>query len=181
MQLALTELTARPFAQFMQSTVLAPLQMAGSSFEQPTTADETSHAAMAHDEQGHRMGVPWHVYPEQAAANLWTTPNDLARFVIEIQTALRGPHGKVLTQQSAREITTPVGVGRFGVGLIIDRRGEGWYFSHNGSNWGYRAWISGHVRKGYGVVIMTNGDNGMPLMNEIADRVEKAYDWDSLH
>ncbi|HYD79443.1 MAG TPA: hypothetical protein VEC06_06515, partial [Paucimonas sp.] len=66
------------------------------------------------------------------------------------------------------------------IGLAIDKRGEGWYFSHGGSNWDYRAWMIGHVRKGYGAVIMTNGDNGMALMNQIADRIERAYGWDSL-
>lgn len=178
MQLALTELSGRPFAQFMQSTALAPLQMSNSSFEQPATVDNAFNAALAHDEQGHRMGPPWHVHPELAAAGLWTTPSDLAKFIIEMQSALRGPNGKVLNQRSAREMVSPVGIGRYAVGLAIDRRGEGWHFSHNGSNWGYRAWMSGHVRKGYGVVIMTNGDNGMPLMNQVADRIAKAYSWD---
>jgi CubicO group peptidase (beta-lactamase class C family) len=180
MQLALTELTGRPFAQFMRSSVFLPLQMTNSSFEQPLAARDAAHAALAHDDQGQRMGPPWHVYPELAAAGLWTTPNDLAKFMIEIQTALRGPSGKVLKQQAAREMTAPIGVGRFAIALAIDQRGDGWYFSHNGSNWGYRAWMNGHIRKGYGVVIMTNGDNGMALMNQIADRIAAAYMWDSL-
>jgi CubicO group peptidase (beta-lactamase class C family) len=180
MQLALTELSGRPFAQFMQSTVLAPLQMSNSSFEQALAVNDTSRAALAHDEQGRRMGPPWRIHPEQATSGLWTTPSDLAKFIIEIQTALRGPTGKVLDQRFAKEMISPVGIGRFAIGVAIDQRGDGWYFTHSGSNWGYRAWMSGHVRKGYGVVIMANSDNGMALMNQIADRIEKAYNWDSL-
>lgn len=176
MQLALTELSGRPFAQLMASSVLGPVGMSDSSFGPPAL----ERAALAHDEQGRRMQAPWRVHPELAAAGLWTTPSDLARFVIEIQTAARGPKGRVLEQRFAREMITPVGIGRYAVGPAIDRHGDGWYFSHNGSNWGYRAWMTGHVRKGYGLVIMTNGDNGMPLMNQIADRVAKAYDWDSI-
>ena len=76
---------------------------------------------------------------------------------------------------------TPVGVGGFAVGLAVDERGEGWYFSHGGSNWGFRCNLIAHVRKGYGVVIMTNGDNGGPVMAEIEARVAAAYNWDSLH
>ena len=126
------------------------------------------------------MSAPWHIYPEQAAAGLWTTPSDLARFVIEVQKAVHGPEGTVLTQGSAQAMVSPVGVGPFSVGLTIEKRGEGWYLTHGGSNWGFRADILGHVRKGYGVVIMTNGDNGGALISEIEARVAAAYNWDSL-
>ena len=126
------------------------------------------------------MGVPWHVYPEQAAAGLWTTASDLARFLIEVQTAVRGPAGKVLNEASAREMTAPVGVGPFAVGLSLEKRGEGWYVSHSGANWGFRGDILAHVRKGYGVVILTNGDSGSPAISEIEARVAAAYNWDSV-
>lgn len=90
-----------------------------------------------------------------------------------------------LTELSGRPFSqfmqsTVLGVGRYAVGLAIDQRGQGWYFSHNGSNGGYRAWLIGHMRKGYGLVVMANGDNGMALMNQIAGRVEKVYNWDAF-
>jgi CubicO group peptidase (beta-lactamase class C family) len=180
MQLALMDLTGKPFARFMRSVVLDPLGMTDSSYEQPLPAARASHAARAHDGEGKSMGVSWHVYPEQAAAGLWTSPADLARFIIEVQTAVRGPKGAVLTQSAASAMVCPVGIGPFGVGLSIEKRGEGWYFSHNGSNWGFRGDILGHVRKGYGLAILTNGDNGSPLINVIEARVAGAYHWDSL-
>lgn len=175
MQLAMTDLCNCPFASLMQSSVLAPLQMTDSAFEPPALPDR---AALAHDKQGRRMGAPWRMHPELAAAGLWTTPSDIAKFIIEIQSALRGPQGTVLEQRSAQAMTTPVGIGPYAVGLSIERHGDGWYFSHSGSNWGYRAWMTGHLRKGYGMVIMTNGENGMALMNQVADRITKAYGWD---
>ena len=120
------------------------------------------------------------MYPEQAAAGLWTTPGDLAKAAIEVQKALRGPKGAVLTQASAREMTTPVGVGPFAVGFTIEKRGEGWYFSHGGSNWGFQCLLLAHVRKGYGVAVMTNADSGGRLLNEVVARVAAAYQWDTL-
>jgi CubicO group peptidase (beta-lactamase class C family) len=180
MQLALTELTGQPFADLLQATVLGPLRMTSSTFAQPPPPELAGALSRAHDGQGRAMNTAWHVYPEQAAAGLWTTPTDLARFVIEVQTALLGPAGAVLSQASAKEMTSPVGVGPYAVGLAVDQRAEGWYFSHGGSNWGFQADLVGHLRKGYGVAIMTNGDRGLSLITEIEARVAAAYNWDSL-
>ena len=180
MQLALAELTGQPFAAFMQAAVLGPLQMTSSTYAQPPPPGVVAQLSRAHDAEGRAMNTAWHVYPEQAAAGLWTTPTDLARFIIEVQTAVRGQAGKVLSHASAKEMTSPAGVGPYAVGLAVEQRGEGWYFSHGGSNWGFQADILGHVRKGYGVAIMANGDRGRALINEIEARVALAYGWDLL-
>lgn len=180
MQLALTDLTGQPFAELMRQKVLEPLGMTASSYEQPPTGELAERTARAHDGGGKAMGAKWHVYPEQAAAGLWTTPSDLARVAIELQRALQGPAGKVLSQASAREMIAPTGMGPFAVGFMIEKRAEGWYFMHGGSNWGFRCDLVAHIRKGYGVVVMTNGENGGPVIKEIEDRVAAAYGWDSL-
>lgn len=180
MQLLLTDLSGEPFAGFMRTRILDPLGMANSSYEQPPQEAWKPRLAHAHDGRGAHGEEPWHVYPEQAAAGLWTTPSDLARFAIEVQQALRGPKGKVLGQASAREMTAPVGTGPYAVGLAVEKRGEGWYFSHGGSNWGFRCDMVAHLRKGYGVVVMTNGDAGGGVIAEIEARVAAAYGWDSL-
>lgn len=179
-QLAVTDVVRRPLADLARDAVFAPLGMSRSSFEQPIAAALAARAARAHSGAGRRMGEAWHVYPEQAAAGLWTTPSDLARFVIEVQRASRGPKGTVLTQASAREMLAAVGTGGFAVGLAVAQRGEGWYFSHGGANWGFRCNLLAHFRKGYGVVIMTNSDSGGPLIAELEARVAAAYGWDSL-
>ena len=180
LQLALMEALGRPFAEILHESVLDPLGMAHSTYEQPLPAALESQAARAHSREGKALDARWHVYPEQAAAGLWTTPTDLAAFVVEIQRALRGPAGRVLSQAMAREMVAPVGIGPYGLGLVVNRRGEGWYFSHGGVNWGFHCAFLGHVRRGYGVVVMTNGDSGTPVINEIEARVAAAYRWDSL-
>ncbi len=180
MQLALTDLTGQPFAELMRQKVLDPLGMTGSSYEQPPTGALAERTARAHSGGGEAMGPKWHVYPEQGAAGLWTTPSDLARIAIEVQRAIQGPAGQVLSQASAREMTAPTGLGPFAVGFSIEKRGEGWYFMHGGANWGFRCDLLAHIRKGYGIVVMTNGDNGGAIIREIEERVAAAYGWDSL-
>lgn len=176
----LTDVVGESFEQIMQTRVLKPLQMTHSSFQQPLSDAHAARAARAHDGSGARTDVPWRVHPELAPAGLWTTSNDMARFVIEIQRAIRGPAGAVLNQASAREMTAPTGVGPFGAGTAISQRGQGWYFRHTGSNFGFRSAFVGHVRKGYGLVVMSNGGDGERLFQEIEDRVAAAYDWDTL-
>ena len=62
--------------------------------------------------------------------------------------------------------------------FTIGKIGEGWYFGHGGSNWGFQSDMIAHRAKGYGVVIMTNGDNGGRLGADVRDRVARAYAWD---
>ena len=179
-ELALTEALGKPFAQIARDFVLTPIGMTNSTYEQPLPLAREAQAARAHDRDGKRMGDPWHVYPEHAAAGLWTTPTDLAKFVIEVQLSLLGRSNKVLSRSSALEMVTPIGVGPFAVGFQIAKQGEGWYFMHGGSNWGFQCNFIGHRLKGYGLAIMTNGDNGGPLMQELGKRVGQAYKWDTL-
>jgi CubicO group peptidase (beta-lactamase class C family) len=177
-ELALTDVAGKPFHQIMREYVLNPLGMSNSTYEQPLPASREQQAAHAHNRMGQPMDAAWHVYPEHAAAGLWTTPGDLARFVIDVQMTLAGRSSKVLSQTMAQEMVTPVGVGPYAVGFSIGKQGEGWYFTHGGSNWGFRADLAGHRAKGYGMVIMTNGDNGTALINALRERIARANSWD---
>jgi CubicO group peptidase (beta-lactamase class C family) len=183
-QLALSDALGKPFPEIARDSVLKPLGMTNSSYEQPLPASLQKQAARAHSRMGARLGDPWHVYPEHAAAGLWTTPTDLAKFLIEVQTTLAGGStGKgsskgLLSRSLTLEMVTPVGVGPFAVGFQIGKEGEGWYFSHGGSNWGFQCHMVAHRLKGYGVVLMTNGDNGGALMQELRRRIQQAYTWD---
>ena len=179
-ELALTDAMGKPLVALARDWVLNPIGMTNSTYEQPLPASREKQAARAHDRMGARMGDPWHVYPEHAAAGLWTTPTDLAKFLIEVQKTLAGESTKVLSRPMMLEMVTPVGVGPFAVGFTVQKLGEGWYFSHGGSNWGFQCDMIAHRAKGYGVVIMTNGDNGGALVRELRSRIQQAYQWDVL-
>ncbi len=179
MQQALSDARGRPFADIMRDDVLLPIGMVNSSYEQPIAPERDRNAARAHDGQGRSRGSKWHVYPAMAAAGLWTTATDLARFAIEVQKSAIGESNRVLSRTTVQEMLSPVGVGQFAVGFSISRMGEGWYFSHGGSNWGFRATLLAHKVKGYGLAIMTNADQGGALAAEVSRRIQVAYDWDS--
>lgn len=180
MQQTLSDARKRPFADILRDDVLGPIGMTRSTYEQPIPEAFDRNAARAHSRDGKSMGAKWHVYPEMAAAGLWTTPSDLARFLIEIQRSAAGQSNRVLSRAIVQEMLSPVGVGDYAVGFSIGKIGQGWYFSHGGANWGFRATMIAHKVKGYGLVIMTNADQGGAVANELSRRIQIAYAWDSF-
>jgi CubicO group peptidase (beta-lactamase class C family) len=180
MELALVDAVGKPFPRILEEWVLGPIGMTDSAYEQPLGPERDRKAARAHDGEGKAMDAKWHVYPELEAAGLWTTSVDLAKLAIEVQKSPRNEANRVLTRESVREMMEPVGVGDFAVGFQISKLGEGWYFGHGGANWGFRCELTAHKLKGYGVAIMTNGDNGGVVVRELKERIARAYDWDSV-
>jgi CubicO group peptidase (beta-lactamase class C family) len=180
MQLAVSDVVDRPYPEILREWVLSPIGMSDSAYEQPLSPDRDKNAARGHGGDGRARDAKWHVYPELAAAGLWTTPTDLAKFAIEVQLSVQGRGNKVLSRAFAREMVTPVGVGPYGVGFGITKEGEGWYFGHGGSNWGFQCDLVAHTLKGYGLAVMTNADSGGIIARELRTRVAAAYGWDTL-
>jgi CubicO group peptidase (beta-lactamase class C family) len=177
-ELALTDTIGEPFEVIAREFVLNPIGMTNSSYEQPLPASLQKLAARAHNDSGIRMADPWRLHPEHAAAGLWTTPTDLAKFLIEVQKSLIGQSNRVLSQSMMLEMVSPVGVGPFAVGFQVEKQGQGWYFMHGGSNVGFRCDLIAHRSNGYGLVIMTNGDNGSNLIQELRRQIQREYKWD---
>lgn len=173
-QLAMIDAAGKPFPAIARTRLLAPLGMARSTYDQPLAAG-TPNVALAHDEAGQAIPGGFHVYPEMAAAGLWTSASDLARFVVEVQDATRG-RGKVLSENTAREMLT-AGPGAWGLGFKITGQGKTLAFFHDGSNAGYKATLIGHPETGDGAVILTNGDQGYQLGQEILRGIAVAYGW----
>ena len=181
LQQILEDVYTPQYADLLKEKVLDPIGMDQSTFEQPLPEELHSRAARAHSFTGDSVDEVWHVYPEQAAAGLWTTAGDLAKFAIEVQNTYRGKSGKVINRSSVAEMLSPVGVGPFSVGFTMEKSGEGWYFSHGGSNFGFRAQLTAHKVNGYGYAIMTNSGSGGLLIRELSRRIESAYEFDTLY
>ncbi|WP_165844024.1 serine hydrolase domain-containing protein [Phenylobacterium kunshanense] len=176
-ELLMDDVTGTPFARLADRHVLGPAGMKLSSLEQPLPARLASKAATGHNFNGAPLAGRWHVYPELASAGLWTTPSDYARFMIGLQNAYAGRGPALVNRASARAMMTPV-LNGYGLGWNLVPRGKTASFEHRGGNAGFQSYAAGLLdgsRQGF--VIMTNGDRGMILVNEIADALAAAYDW----
>jgi len=177
MQLALQDALGKPFEELVRAQVLDPVGMTNSFYTQPLPAELDARAARSHFRGGAPGNVKYHVYPELAAAGLWTTPEDLCKFAIEVQKTLRGDPGHVLTKESAEQMMTSVGVGNFGAGFSASEHNGAPYFGHSGGNWGVVCDLIASRNAGVGVAIMTNSESAGPLIREIERRVAEIYDW----
>jgi CubicO group peptidase (beta-lactamase class C family) len=175
-QLLMEDATGRPFAELMRELVLDPAEMPRSTYEQPLPGRRAAEAAVAHGGDGSPVPGRFHIYPEQAAAGLWTTPSELARLAIQVQRALEGDTGGVISPEMAERMLTHE-AGGFGLGFAVDGEGDDLRFSHGGSNHGFRAHFVAYAHRGQGAVIMTNGAGGGELAAELLRAIASTYDW----
>ncbi len=175
--LALQDAAGKPFEEIARTWVLDPVGMKNSFYLQPLPAELDARAARSHFREGAAGNVKYHVYPELAAAGLWTTPEDLCKFAIEVQKSLRGDPGHVLNKESATQMVTPVGIGVFGAGFTTSEHGGAWYFEHGGGNWGVTCNLIASRDAGVGLAVMTNSAMSSALMSEVLKRVAGVYDW----
>lgn len=173
-QLVVQDVTGTAIPDLMRDTVLKPLGMTRSTYEQPLPANRLAEVALPYRADGTPVTGGPHVYPEMAAAGLWTTPSDLARYALGVRAALAGK-SKVISAARAREMLTPV-IGQQGLGPQVGGSTARKYFMHNGGNEGYRCVLVTY-EDGEGAAIMTSGDNGGGLMYEVLRTVAQVYGW----
>ena len=174
-QQMIVDATGKPFTEVLRDTVLRPYRMTHSSFQQPLSPDALRNAAMPYQADGTPIAGGPHTYPELTAAGLWTTATDLARFLLFTQKALlRG--NSVLSASTAQQMVTP-GLGNWGLGLEIGGRPGHRYFWHGGGNAGYQCIMTAYEGQSDGAVVMTNGNRGYPLANDIIRSIAREYNW----
>ena len=172
-QVLLSDVTGLPFATLMQQRVLRPMGMTLSTYQQPLPESLLAQAATGYRGSGEPVEGDWHVYPEQAAAGLWTTPTDLARWGLSVLAAYHGATDGVLSPATAGDMLT-AGMGSYGLGPGVYPEARA--FGHGGANEGFRCQLTVFL-DGRGAVVMTNADGGANLAREILLTLTAAYGW----
>jgi CubicO group peptidase (beta-lactamase class C family) len=178
LQQLLIDVTGEPFPKLARALVLEPLDMRDSSYEQPLPRARRARAADGHRTAGRPVDGGWHVYPEMAAAGLWTTPSDLARFVVAIHRAHQGAGDALLPRHLLEELLTPQASNApMGLGLLVEGEQGTLRFRHGGDDQGFVASLVGYAALGAGAVVMTNSDDGSAVIEPLLAALARAYQW----
>ncbi|MEO1449125.1 MAG: serine hydrolase domain-containing protein [Bacteroidota bacterium] len=170
MQLMITDLEKRSFPDIMQDKVLDPLGMTASTFTNPLPESYHAIAATGYRGNGDEVEGKWPIYPEMAAAGLWTTPSQLILWAREIQHIYQTKEDGLLKAETVNEMLTP-GMNNHGLGPGVSEHS----FGHGGADEGFRANMIAWKKHPVAVVMMVNSDNGS-IMQEILLSIAKEYD-----
>lgn len=156
-QLWAEDVSGKGFAELADDVLLGPLGMTESTFAQPIDeAAITPLTIVGADSGFDPMGGvfssfenSWHDYPEKAAAGLWASSQDYARFVAALLDAAHGSESgvspSVASAMIAPEADTSWGTGFYyglGVALKTDEAGAITEVWHSGANAGYRSYFA---------------------------------------
>jgi CubicO group peptidase (beta-lactamase class C family) len=181
MQQAMIDVEGRPFPEIMEDKVLRPLGMMSSSYEQDMSPDRFKLAASGHSD-GKPVEGKTNKYPEMAAAGLWTTPTDLAKFAIAARLMALGKSNEVLSPETASLMFTPqIKIDKnsdMALGFFLEHHGQSVYYGHGGADVGFVCQLIANMDAGYGAAVMTNSDTRTgPLINEVLRSIAVEYDW----
>lgn len=171
--LLIQEVTGREFAEYMETEVLRPLGMVGSTF---AWRDELSAVPTGYDLRG--QPVPVYLVPNRASGGLFTTLDDLGRFASIAAGGVGSPVGRaVLDAGSMAELymaQIPIsGLFRFvspayGLGHFVEPLPDGstavW---HGGQGLGWMTHFHATPERGHAIVIVTNSQRSWPLMAHV--------------
>ncbi|GAA1311361.1 non-ribosomal peptide synthetase [Saccharothrix xinjiangensis] len=164
LQLLLEDLTGSSFADLMRDLVLDPLGMHASDFDQDFPHRCGSQVALGHHADGSTVDGGWLVRPDLAAAGLWTTATDLAKFAAEVRRSALGRPLAVFARPLVEQALTPHPDSLYGLGTVVDPADGDPQFGHGGEPVGYHAFSTCRVRSGEGWVVLTNGAAGAEVI-----------------
>ena len=179
-QLLIQDITGEKYDVYMKKNVLDPIGMTNSFYTQPPPPAMQAFLATGYYNDGKVVKGNYHVYPEEAAAGLWTTPTDLAKYVIETQLSLQGKSSKLLTAEMTKLRLTPYIDKNTAFGTFITDKNGNKYFTHGGVDEGFVSQYVGSLEGGNGVVVMTNTYN-TALYDEIINSVANVYGWKDFY
>ena len=179
LQQMIEDVTRKPFYIIGEKNVFDVLGMNNSSFQQPISSETEKNASAAHV-SNRVLSKKRYFSPNAAAAGLWTTTYDYAKYVIELQKSYQGRSNKIISKSLTEQMLNSHISTQYGLGVFLMKRGNEIYFSHAGDNYGFFASFVSHRTDGNAVIIFTNTSSSSGILGEITRAVAKTYKWNSF-
>jgi CubicO group peptidase (beta-lactamase class C family) len=164
------------YDKYQHEHILAPLGMSRSAWRRQDVA--RGHLVPAYlrvaDGRGGftRRRTPVFDLGTIPAGNLFTTAEDLARFVSMLAAGGETPGGRVLKRESLAQMFTaqfPDEPGSFGLGFMVGKFGEHQLVSHSGAVYGHSASLAFLPESKLGVVVLGNEDIANARIQKLAN------------
>ncbi len=172
-QKLLMDVQGEEFDQIIDELVFAPVGMENSSFKQPIPDYLMQRKAIGYTED--LESYPYRLFPYQAAGGIWTTPTDLAQFMISLLNDYQQGKNTLVSKEMAQTIFTKETM-RYVFSLW--NWGDDIVFLHFGSNQGFNCMMYGSVDQNQGIVVMTNSDNSFGFFDYLQRAVNSEYQWE---
>jgi CubicO group peptidase (beta-lactamase class C family) len=171
LQVLLEDVTGVSFPALLRDSVFTPARMANSTFDLPLSPALAARAAVGHDAGGRPFEDPRRSVVELARGGLWTTPSDLLELVLELT-----QRHAVASAATERLMWTAI-KHAWGLGFQTEGSGRNQVVGHTGHNWGFKSKLVFYPALGSGSVIMTNGEGGDAVQNELQRAIAAEYGW----
>lgn len=187
-QIALEDVTGQSLAELAESMLFKPLNMQHTTMHQHGDKNFLTNVAKVHDSQQQVIGTGIPICPQIAPSGMWSTPLDMAKWVIAYQKALAGQSTSVISEQVAKNSTEILSISKIG-SWAFGGWSAGWmrreddanreWFSHGGSNTGTGGHLMASMKDGKGLIVFANGDRPArnPVIETIIEHTQQALDW----
>lgn len=175
LQLVIEEVSGKKFEDYMEEEIIIPLEMENSSF---ICKEKISYkTSIGYTLSGKEL--PNYLFTAKAAAGLYSTVFDMAKWICATIKGYRedGDAKTILDRQTLNLMFTPV-MNEYGFGYIIENLPNGEKFiNHPGGNAGWKTFHGSLLDRGNGIVILTNSDRGLKLIESI---LNEWFNWQDL-
>jgi CubicO group peptidase (beta-lactamase class C family) len=175
MGLLIERLSGEPLDVYVRDHVLKPLGMTSSTLGNPPTAVPVArgHIFSAIDGRHHVLPLfDWPVLPASPAGGMYSTAEDLARF---LAAHLNGGGGVIRPETAAamQQVHAPDGAPQSGMGLTwrVTRSDGRTLICHGGDGGGYTAFAGVYPDEGSGVAVLINTGGAQGARSLIANGV----------
>lgn len=170
----LEDIESAPYGTIIQRRIFDALGMSASAAvidDSQRTQLAVSYIQWPYDQT--YVEAPWFEYAAGDGSIISTAP-DMCAYLRLILNRGNGPTGRVLSDKSFTELTTPV-LHDYAYGLMVRQENGDTIIAHAGQIAGFENYIEAHMKQGFGIVFLSNGGLDTALEKWVTAAVSAAY------